>query len=105
MKKEEILEKSRKDNQKCDAYELEVENKATRLAGILMLVLATVYFVYEIMIGKGQNYAFNSLISLLSTVVYGYKAIKLEKCRILHVVCSVIWLLISIITIVQYFRG
>ena len=42
MKKEEILEMSRKDNQKKDIYEIEVERKGAVTAAICMLILSTI---------------------------------------------------------------
>ena len=104
MKKEEILKKSRKENKNKDAYEIEIENKGVKIAAILMLILATVYYCYEIFTGKGQNYSFYSIVTLYCFVLYGYKAIKLEKRRALHVICSISWGLVTILALVRYFR-
>ena len=104
MKKEEILEKSRKENQKKDVFEIDVENKGSKLAGISLLLLASFYYCYEIITAQGENYSFYSMIALYCTVLYGYKAFKLEKNRKLYIFCSVIWLLVTIITFVSYFK-
>ncbi len=104
MKKEEILEMSRKDNQKKDIYEIEVERKGAVTAAICMLILSTIYYCYEIIIGKGQNYSFYSLIAIYCAVVYGYKAVKLEKRRKLYIFTSIIWALVTIITVIGYFK-
>lgn len=104
MKKEEILEMSRKENKNKDVYEIDVENKGSKIAGLLMLILATVYYCYEMFIGRGENYSFYSLIALYCTVLYGYKAIKLEKRRTLHIVCSILWFVVTITTIMGYFK-
>ena len=103
MKKEEILEMSRKENQNKDAYEIEVESRGSKLAGIMMLILSTVYYCYEIIIGKGENYSFYSLIALYCAVLFGYKAIKLEKRRKLYIFCFITWTLVTILTIIEYF--
>lgn len=104
MKKEEILEKSRKENKKKDAYEIEVETQGCKYAAIAMVLLTTVYFCYEMIIGKGQNYTLYSIISIYCSIMYGYKAIKLEKCRKLHAFTSIIWGLMTIILILVYFK-
>ena len=105
MKKEEILAKSRKENKNKDVYEIEVESKGSRIALICMLILITVYYCYEIFTGKGENYTLYSLIALYCSVVYGYKAIKLEKNRKLHIFCSVLWGIVTIMVIYRYFRN
>ena len=104
MKKEEILEMSRKENKKKDVYEIEVETKGCRIASLHMIVLATVYYCYEIFIGKGQNYSFYSIISVYCFTLYGYKALKLEKKKSLHIFCAITWGLITIISIIGYFK-
>ena len=104
MKKEEILEMSRKENKNKDIYEIDVENKGSKIAGILMLILSTTYYCYGIFKGDGQNYSFYSLISIYCTALYGYKAIKLEKRRILHITCSILWGIVTLTTIIGYFK-
>lgn len=103
MKKEEILEKSRNENKKKDAYELEVSYKGGTMAAILMVILASVYYCYEIFTAKGSNPAFYSLITVYNAAFFGYKAIKLEKSRKLNIFTSVIWGIMSIMLIVMYF--
>ena len=103
MNKEDILEKSRKENKKQDAYEMEVGYKAGTIAAIVMLLLAFVYFSYEIFTGKGNNPAFYSLITIYNGVFFGYKAFKLEKSRKLNILTSAIWTILSIMLVVFYF--
>ena len=57
MKKEEILEASKKENKNKDIYCKEVEAKGATWAAMCMLILTSIYFIYEIMSGKGQNVA------------------------------------------------
>lgn len=104
MKKEDVLEMSRSENKKRDMYEIEVETRACKIAVLCMLVLITVYYCYEIFIGKGQNYTLYSLISLYCAVVYGYKAIKLEKRKGLYIFCSITWAFMTIAIILEYFK-
>lgn len=105
MKKEEILEASKKENKKKDAYAIEVEAKGAEIASILMLLLAFVYFTYEIFTGKGQNPGFYSLITIFNSALFSYKAIKLEKDRKLNSFTGIVWGLLTVMLIYSYFTG
>ena len=104
MKKEEILEKSRQENKKRDEYEIRVDNKATTYAALAMLILTSVFFIYEIVTGQGQNYSLYSILAIFNTFLYGYRGIKLEKNRKLNIFTSVIWGLLTIGLVLQYFK-
>ena len=104
MKKEEILEMSRKENKKKDIYEMEIETKACKMAALLMIILVTIYYCYEIFTAKGQNYSFYSIIAIYCTTVYGYKAIKLQKRKTLHIFCTITWGIVTILSIIGYFK-
>ena len=104
MKKEEILEASKKENKKKDVYEIQIDAKACEYAAVSMLILAFIFFTYEIASGKGSNPAFYSLITLFNTVIYGYKAIKLSKNRKLNIFTSITWGLLTILLFLEYFK-
>ena len=104
MKKEEILEASKKENKNKDIYATEVEAKGATVAGICMLILASVYFCYEIFTGKGQNPAFYSLIAIYESILYGYKSLKIKEKRKLNITTSVIWGLLTLMLILEYFK-
>ena len=105
MKKEEILEASKKENKKRDAYELEVESKGSQYAALGILLLTTLFYIYEIVTGKGSNPALYALIAIYCSIAYGYKAIKLERARKLHTFTSVIWGILTIMLVIEYFTG
>lgn len=50
MKKEEILEKARKENKQKDLACIEAENKAVKIAAIAMVFLATIYYALGIIL-------------------------------------------------------
>ena len=104
MKKEEILKKAQAENRNKDYASIEVSNKASTIAGIAMVILAAVYFSYEIMAGKGTNYALYSLLAIYNTILYGYQAIKISEKRKLHTFTAVIWGLLTIMLILAYFK-
>ena len=104
MKKEEILEASKKENKKKDMYAIEVESKGANYAGISMLLLAFVFYTYEILSGNGTNTALYSIITIYNTVLFGYKAMKIKEKRNLNVVTSVIWGLLTFMLVLEYFK-
>ena len=69
MKKEEVLEASKKANKKKDEYELEIDRRGTRVGGLFALILATIYYCYEIISGKGSNPALYSIITSFCAVI------------------------------------
>ena len=104
MKKEEILEASKRENKKKDIYELEVERKGAVVAAISMVILACIYYCYEIISAKGSNPALYSLITIYCSIVYGFKAAKIENNRKLNIFTAVIWGLLTIMLILDYFK-
>lgn len=104
MKKEEILEASRKENKMKDVYEYEIDAKACRAGAVTMLILALIFYAYEIAIGKGTNNAFYSLITAFNFAGFGYKAIKVKKSRKLNALTSIIWGLLTILLLLTYFN-
>ena len=104
MKKEEILEKSRQENKKRDEYEIRVDNKATTYAALAMLILTSVFFIYEIVTGQGQNYSLYSILAIFNSFLYGYRGIKLEENRKLNIFTSVIWGLLTVALVLEYFK-
>ena len=103
MKKEEILKASRDENKKKDLAEIEIENKAIKLAMLSVLILTTVYYIMEIVVRGIHNAGLYSIISLYCAVLYGYKAIKHQKT--FHIVCGIIWTLVAISLVYEYITG
>ena len=89
---------------KLTPQELEAENKAVKLAAIVMLFLALIYFMAEMARGNGSNPALYSMIAAFDFVLFGYKAIKIKKNRKLNAFTSIIWGLLTIMLILDYFK-
>lgn len=104
MKKEEILAASRKENKMKDVYEYEIDAKACRIGAAVMLILALIFYSYEIVSGRGTNPAFYSLITAFNFAGFGYRAIKVEKHRKLNAFSSIIWGILTIFLILEYFN-
>lgn len=105
MKREEILMKAKEENKNKDYASIAVSNKGAYLAGLVMIILCAVYFSYEILAGKGTNYALYSLLAIYNTILYGYQAIKSSEKRKLHIFNTIIWGLLTIMLVVSYFMG
>lgn len=103
MEKEEILNASRNENQKKDLVEIEVENKAVKMAAIGLIILATVFYVAEIMLKGITNYGWYAIIALYCAIGFGYKAIKLKKK--ISVVNAIIWSIVTIICVYSYIQN
>ena len=103
MKKEEILEKARKENKQKDLVCIEIERKGGVLAAISILLLSTVYYVCGIFITGKTNYGWYSIIALYCTIIYGYKGINLKNKQ--YIFIAIIWLLVTIITAYSYFEN
>lgn len=87
-----------------DPYEIEVEAKASNIAGICVLSLACIYLMYEVFLGKGINPALYSIMALYCAIMYGYKGIKIERARKLNITSSIIWFILTIMLILNYFK-
>ena len=101
MKKEEILEKARKENKQKDLACIEIERKGGVIAALSILILATIYYICGIFITGKTSYGWYSIIALYCAVVYGYKGIKLKNKT--HIFIGIIWLLVTILTTYSYF--
>jgi len=100
MKKEEILEMSRKENQNKDLVRIQIENKAVKFAALSIVILATVYFCMEIFIQGKTNYGWYSIISLYCAIFFGYKGFKDHKK--VNLIAGLAWTLCTIGFIISY---
>ena len=100
MKKEEILEMSRKENQKRDLVEIEIEKKGIKYASLGVIILATIYFCLEIIVTSETNEGLYSVIALYCAMLFGYKGIKTKGK--FQIICGIIWALVTIILVIKY---
>ena len=94
MKKEEILEKSRNENQNKDIYELEVVSKGQRVGGLIGLSVTFVLMLVErVILDIGTNYGYFLIILSAGAGLWIYKAAKLKKKR--DFALAVLWSVFS----------
>ena len=79
MQKEEILEKSRRENKNQDPYEKQVVVAGRNAGAIAAAVLATVFFVVQILTGGGMNYGLYAVVFIIPATGFTFKAIKLRR--------------------------
>lgn len=79
MNKEEILEKSRKDNRNQDVFEKEVVRDAGNIGAIVAVILATIFFVIQILLGEGMNYSLYAIVFSVPATGFIVKAIRLKR--------------------------
>ena len=103
MEKEEILNASRNENKKKDLVEIEIENKAVKIAALGLLILSTVFYVVEIMLNGVNNYGWYAMIALYCAIGFGFKAIKLKKK--INIINAIIWSIVTIICAYSYIQN
>lgn len=79
MNKEEILERSRKENKGQDIYEQEVLKEGEGVGGFAAMMLATVFFVVQLIVGRGRNWGLWAIMLIYSASEVTVKAVRLRK--------------------------
>lgn len=79
MDKNEILAKSRAENKRKDVYEQEVLKQASSGAVIVQMILATIFVVTQVFIGKGINWGLWALVFSVNMTTNWVKYIKLHR--------------------------
>ncbi|MDD2427586.1 MAG: DUF6442 family protein, partial [Eubacteriales bacterium] len=62
MNKEEILAKSRAENKNQDVFAKEVSRIGGNVAAAVAAILATIFFVIQILVGSGTNYGLYAIV-------------------------------------------
>jgi len=98
MNKEEVLEKSRNENKDQDIFEKEVLKEGGNFGAMAAAVLATVFFVIQIIVGGGLNYGLYAVVFSVFTAGYIVKSIRLKRRQdiIIAVINTVAVLLFSV---------
>ncbi|MDO4479626.1 MAG: DUF6442 family protein [Erysipelotrichaceae bacterium] len=95
MNKEEILERSRKENKNQDIYEKEIIILGNRYACIAAAVLATIFFVIQIFVGEGIDYGLYAVVFSLTMAGFWIKYIRMhKKHELLVAICYTVMVLI-----------
>lgn len=103
MNKEELLEKSRKENKNANLADTEVTNKGAIWSACVMAILSLVFYAAETMVTGKTNSAFFAIIAVYNATLYLYKSFKQKGA--LNIITAVIWTVLSIGLIVSYFMS
>lgn len=79
MTKDEILAKSRQENQNKDIFELEVIRKAQRIGGLIAVSIAFLLILCERLGDMGMNYGYYLMILSAGSALFCYKGIRLHR--------------------------
>ena len=79
MNKEEILAKSRAENKNQDAYEKEILKQGQVVSLIVIVIIATVFFIVQIFAGGGINCGIYAIVLSGSMATFWVKWIKLRR--------------------------
>lgn len=79
MQKEEILEKSRKENKNQDIYEKEVIKAGGNAGAIAAAILATLFFFIQLSVGGGANLGLYAVVFIIPATGFTVKAMKMRR--------------------------
>lgn len=94
MNKEEILEKSRKENKIQDIFEKEILQQGGNVGAMTAAILATAFFVIQIFVGKGMNYGLYAVIFSIPSAGFIVKAIRLKRRH--EIIVAVIYIIATL---------
>ncbi|MGN1249700.1 MAG: DUF6442 family protein [Candidatus Spyradocola sp.] len=103
MQKEEILEKSRRENKNQDPYEKQVITAGGNAGAIAAAVLATVFFVAQILTGGGINYGLYAVVFVIPATGFTVKAIRLRR-RHEIVVAVIYWVAVLLFSAAHLYQ-
>jgi len=79
MDREEILAKSRKENEGIDEFEKEVLKEGRSAGAAAAAVAAFLLFIVQICLDKGQNYGLYAVLVTMVSAQFIVKAVKLKR--------------------------
>lgn len=79
MDREEILAKSRKENEGIDEFEKEVLREGRSAGAAAAAVVAFLLFIVQICLDKGQNYGLYAVLVTMFSAQFIVKAVKLKR--------------------------
>ena len=98
MNKDDILAKSRKENMDKDLYEKEVFKDGGYIGSISAMILASIFFTIQILVGKGMNYGLYAIVFSIPTAGTIVKAIRTKRTRVILLAVGYSLLLLGIST-------
>ncbi len=103
MKKEEILSRSREEHKEQDLYVIDVQTRAANVIALVALILATLFFVLQSVLGLGFNFGLYAIVFSIGAVGFIFKAkyIKRKRDIVLATIYSAATVILTAIHIYQ----
>lgn len=107
INRDEILSKSRKENKDKDLFKIEVQIQAGNIGSLTAIILATIFFVTQVLIGEGFDFGLYAIIVSISAAGFIFKAIRMKHKRdiILATVYTLATLILSVAHIIKLTIG
>lgn len=108
MKKEDILQAGRKENQNKDIFELEIIRKGQRIGGLTAVCSAFVLmFLERVIMDRGINYGYLFIILSATEGMWIYKAVKLKRKHeiLLTVIFGIMMIYAAVMTVLGFIGG
>ncbi|MGO3780187.1 MAG: DUF6442 family protein [Enterococcus viikkiensis] len=107
MKKEEILAKSREENQKNDPYQAEIQRRSSSFSGVVVVFLSTILFVVQRVMDNGFNFGLYAVAFAYGATDFlvKYHYLKRRRELILGLIYLVVTIVLIILHITQQFSG
>lgn len=100
MNREEILEKSRKENKNKDLAKLEAENRGGQLAGIVAALMCFAFYILERKFLNRDAYGYYCILTMFMAVECTYKAVKLRGKQ--NIVTAALWCAAALVVLITY---
>jgi ABC-type multidrug transport system permease subunit len=94
LNKNDILEKSRRENKNLDLYEKEVSQKAGNISAVVAAILATIFYVIQILVGLGENYGLYAVVASVPATGYLIKAIQMKQRK--DIIAAIIFIIVAL---------
>lgn len=104
MDKEEILKRSREENQNKDIFKLEVLARAQRISGLIAVSLAfAITLIERVILDNELNYGYPLIIFAAGAGLWYYRFAKFKNKS--DVIFSVVWTVMTVLSAVEYVLG
>lgn len=102
MNKDEILEKSKKENQSADPYAVEVQKKGFFLGASSAVMVSSILMLIRFIKENTLDYSIMAMMFVLNAVMYTYAAVKLKEKKtvlvaIIFDILAVAWVALAVI--------
>lgn len=100
MNKDDILEKSRKENKDRDLYEESVYLTASSISSFVALFLTTVFFILNALVNGVFNWGLYAIVVSFGAANFTVRAVHTKRKR--EIICAIIYSVVTLLLTVIY---